>query len=56
MAVAANWLRNNQMKAGIWADSLGKAIQKGNAPMVADILERIGVSGVAQLVRQGTTP
>lgn len=56
MAFAANWLRNNQMKAGMWADVLGKAIQKGNAPLVADILERLGVSGVSQMARQGATP
>lgn len=48
LAFAANWLRNNQMKAGIWADRLGKAINTGNAPLAADILKRLGVGGVSQ--------
>ena len=51
MAFAANWLRNNQMKAGMWADSLGKAIQAGNAPMVADILKKLGVGAASQSMR-----
>jgi hypothetical protein len=44
MAFAANWLRNNQLKAGIWADQLGSAIQRGHTPDVVQILKRIGVS------------
>lgn len=51
LAFAANWLRNNQMKAGMWADSLGKAIQAGNAPMVSDILKKLGVGASSQAMR-----
>lgn len=51
LAFASNWLRNNQLKAGMWADSLGKAIQAGNAPMVADILKKLGVGASSQAMR-----
>lgn len=51
VAFAANWLRNNQLKAGMWADSLGKAIEKGNAPLVADILKKLGVGATSQVMR-----
>lgn len=56
MAFAANWLRNNQMKAGIWADTLGKAIEKGNTPLVADILKRLGVGSLSQAAQAATAP
>ena len=55
LAFAANWLRNNQMKAGIWAEVLGKAIEKGNAPLVADILKKIGVGSASQMMRTPAT-
>lgn len=51
LAFAANWLRNNQLKAGMWADALGKAIQAGNAPLAADILKKLGVGVVSQEMR-----
>lgn len=51
LAFAANWLRNNQLKAGIWADALGRAIQNGNAPMAADILKKLGVGSASQGMR-----
>lgn len=51
IAFAANWLRNNQIKAGMWADSLGKAIERGNAPLVADILKKLGVGTTSQSMR-----
>jgi hypothetical protein len=54
LAFAANWLRNNQMKAGIWADVLGRAIEKGNAPLAADILKKLGVGGASQVMRPAT--
>ncbi len=44
LAFAANWLRNNQLKAGIWADRLSKAITEGNVPEVSAILGRLGVA------------
>lgn len=50
LAFAANWLRNNQLKAGLWANDLSKAIKAGNAPMVADILKQIGVAEVQNMV------
>ncbi len=43
LAWAANWLRNNQLKAGIYADRLAKAIERGNAPEVAFYLQKLGV-------------
>lgn len=55
LAFASNWLRNNQMKAGIWADVLGKAIQRGNAPLVADVLKRLGVGVSSQAMRTPAT-
>lgn len=44
MAFAANWLRNNQMKAGMAADALSKAIQRNDVRMVSEILGRFGVA------------
>jgi hypothetical protein len=44
LAYASNWLRNNGLKAGIYADALRKAIESGNAQQTARILERIGVA------------
>lgn len=51
LAFASNWLRNNQLKAGMWADALGKAIERGNAPLAADILKRLGVGEASQAMR-----
>lgn len=56
LAAAANWLRDNQMKAGIWADRLGQAIEQGNAPRVAEILKRLGVATTAQARPAPATP
>jgi len=55
LAFASNWLRNNGMKAGIYADVLGKAIQTGNAPLAADILKKLGVGGASQAMRTPAT-
>jgi hypothetical protein len=52
LAIAANWLRNNQMKAGIWADRLGKAVQSGDSQRAAEILKRLGVSVPAALTQE----
>lgn len=49
LAVAANLLRNNQLRVGIWADSLAKAVRSGNAPLTADILKKIGIASVPAL-------
>jgi hypothetical protein len=43
MAFAANWLRNNQMKAGIWADQLASAIRRGDAPSTMGIMTKLGL-------------
>lgn len=51
MAFAANWLRNNQMKAGIWADQLGTALARNDVQTVTAIMGRLGVGAEAQ-----TTP
>lgn len=44
LAFASNWLRNNGLKAGIYADMLRKAVSSGNAKEAAWLLERLGVS------------
>lgn len=44
LAFAANWLRNNQLKAGIYVDSLRRAVDSGNAQTAAWALERLGVA------------
>jgi len=44
MAFAANWLRNNQMKAGVGADALSKAIQRNDVRAVSEMLSRFGVA------------
>jgi hypothetical protein len=44
LAYASNWLRNNGLKAGIYAADLRKAVDSGNAQQAARILERIGVA------------
>jgi hypothetical protein len=51
MAFAANWLRNNQMKAGIYADRLGQAIQRNDVGQVLSLLTRLGVPVSGQAVR-----
>lgn len=51
VAFAANWLRNNQMKAGIYADQLGKAIQRNDVGHVLSILTRLGVPISGQALR-----
>jgi hypothetical protein len=40
---AAHWLRNNQLRAGIWADQLADAIATNNAAAAAGILSRLRV-------------
>lgn len=47
ISLAANWLRNNQLKAGIWADKLGNAINSNDVKTVGEILGRLGVSTAA---------
>jgi hypothetical protein len=51
VAMAANWLRNNQMKAGIWADRLGEAIARNDANSVSMILGRLGVAAEVQATK-----
>ena len=46
IATAANYLRNNQLKVGIWADKLANAIKNNDVQTVTEIMGRIGV-GVA---------
>lgn len=40
---AAHWFRNHQVRAGLWADDIAKAIATNNAPAAAGILSRLGV-------------
>lgn len=51
MGMAVNWLRDNQLKAGIWADRLSKAIERNNVGEVAAILARFGVATTGQMIR-----
>lgn len=47
IAIAANWLRSNQLKSGIWIDRLAEAVKTNNAQQAAAILSRLGVATVA---------
>jgi hypothetical protein len=49
LGLAAQWLRNNQMKAGIYAKDLEDAINRQDVQAVGYILERLGVGSGAQL-------
>jgi hypothetical protein len=44
LAMASNWLRNNGLKAGIYADALKRAVETGNVQNAAWALERLGVA------------
>lgn len=44
LAFAANWLRNNQLPAGLWADALRRGMTQQNPILVAQALERLGVA------------
>jgi len=44
LGLGAQWLRNNQVRAGIWADQLAKALATKDAATVAGILHRLGVA------------
>ena len=48
LGLAANWLRDNQMRLGIWADRLSSAITRQDVREVSAILNRFGVGLVAQ--------
>jgi len=52
LGVVAHWLRNNQMKAGVWAEKLSKAIQNGDVQEATAIMNRIGVGAAAQTTRK----
>lgn len=52
LSLAANWLRNNQARLGIYADQLGKAITQGDTGRVVSILHRLGVGSSAQLMEE----
>jgi hypothetical protein len=47
LGMAAQWLRNNQMKAGVWADKLSKAIETKDVEQVSLILTRLGAGATA---------
>jgi hypothetical protein len=49
LAFAANWLRNNQLKAGLWADALRKGIASDNAKLTGEALRRLGVAVPAEV-------
>jgi hypothetical protein len=48
LAFASNWLRNNQLKAGVWANRLNTAIQRGDEETARVILSRLGVAPAAE--------
>jgi hypothetical protein len=45
--MAAQWLRNNQMQAGVWSDRLAKAIEKQDVAQVFAIMARLGAGATA---------
>lgn len=49
VAFAANWLRNNQLKAGIWAHALRKGIESNNGRLTGEALRRLGVAVPAEV-------
>ena len=51
MAMAANWLRNNQLKSGIWADRLASALKRNDVRTVTQIMNRLGM-GSANVATQ----
>jgi hypothetical protein len=51
LAFAAQWLRNNQMKAGVWANKLSKAIENEDVQEVGAIMQKLGAGSVAQTTR-----
>lgn len=51
LAFAAQFLRDNQLKLGIWADRLGKAIDSQDVKAASDILARFGAGADAQARR-----
>lgn len=53
LAALANWVRDNQLKLGIYADKLSKAVERGHWPEIAFYLQRAGVSITPQLAQTG---
>lgn len=51
LAFAANWLRNNQLKAGIYAKQLATAIDQKNVPRALEIMKKVGVGAEAVLAQ-----
>jgi hypothetical protein len=51
LAFAANWLRDNQLKAGVWANGLAKAIERNDVPATVEILKKLGVGTASQAMR-----
>lgn len=43
-AFAANWLRNNQLKSGMWAHALRKAVERNDVRTLATAFERLGIA------------
>jgi hypothetical protein len=48
VAMAAEFLRRNQVKMGVWADRLASALQRNDVETIAFILQRFGVGLGAQ--------
>jgi hypothetical protein len=55
LGFAAHWLRNNQRRAGIYADQLSKALQSNDAASAAAILHRLGL-GAAMRATVASAP
>ena len=56
LAFVTNWLRNNQLPVGIWADRLATAIERQDVAAVSAILGRLGVGVSTQVAGPATTP
>jgi hypothetical protein len=48
MAMAAEFVRRNQVRMGVWADRLSTAIQNNDVETAATILRKFGVGTIAQ--------
>lgn len=52
VSFAANWLRNNQLKAGLWSEALRKGVASNNGKLVAEAFRRLGVAVPAEAAAQ----
>lgn len=49
LSLGRAWLRENKLKAGLWAKQMEEALARNDTKAVASILERVGVGGLGQM-------